>query len=92
MISFIDTLGRNVELSRPFGGGVCYYIMINSFFCGQIVLYAKIGWTACPVPKSNLEWADYLVLVEMVEEEEKRLENERQPLNAGAANSDRNPR
>lgn len=64
----------SVELSQPNGGGGGFHIIIDRFYCGQIVMTSQ-GWRGYPNEKSELTWADMLVLIEMIENEENEHRN-----------------
>jgi hypothetical protein len=59
----------DVELSQPSGGGGSFHIVIDNYYCGQIVKTSE-GWRGYPNTKSRLTWADMLVFIEMIEQEE----------------------
>lgn len=59
-----------VEIGNPFGNQQCYYIYIDRYFCGQIVktMYGLAGY---PNERSELTYADMLILIDMIEEAER---------------------
>jgi|GEM_PF-3379285 len=75
-IKFIDKMGRNVELSKPYGaGGDSYHVTVNRFHYGQIVRYAGEEWIAYP-NSNDLPKAYWDALVRWVEDNERKEENE----------------
>ena len=73
-IKFTDRRGRNVELSKPHGGGGnSYYLTVDKYHYGQIVKVLGGKWIAYP-NSNDLSQAYWDALVKWIEENEKQAD------------------